>query len=123
MFQIKGGDCIGGYINLRLESPEDGKFMPDSSAFLFNLTRSRNFPSKTGNQEIFCSSNWGPRFSGGIGSELAAFQPFNRKKYCISRANQAGYKIPIKDEKNQLTNLKDGSFTISELEVWFVEEY
>ena len=32
-----------------------------------------------------------------------------------------GYKIPIEDGKNMLTNKEDGDFTITELEVWEVK--
>ncbi len=36
-------------------------------------------------------------------------------------ANSSGYKIPLKDGKNMLTNKEDGDFTITELEVWEVK--
>ena len=45
LFQIEQGDCIGGYTSQCWESGS-GKWKADSSAFLFNLTRSRHFPSK-----------------------------------------------------------------------------
>jgi hypothetical protein len=45
LFQIEQGDCIGGYTSQCWESGS-GKGKADSSAFLFNLTRSRHFPSK-----------------------------------------------------------------------------
>ena len=44
LFQIKDGDCIGGYTSQCWESSV--KWKADSSAFLFNLTRSRHFPSR-----------------------------------------------------------------------------
>jgi hypothetical protein len=55
LFQIKDGDCIGGYTSQCWESDEDGKRKADSSAFLFNLTRSRHFPSKATGKDIYCS--------------------------------------------------------------------
>jgi hypothetical protein len=88
------------------------------------LTRSRHFPSKATGKDIYCSSYKGPCFSGdGYGSELVAlYEPFNGKDNCRSWDNESGYKIPLVDGKNQLTNKADGDFTISELEVWLVEE-
>ena len=129
MFQIEQGDCIGGYTSQCWESPERGERKADSSAFLFNLTRSRHFPSKASGKDIYCRDDYGPCFhGGGDGSELAAFYPFNSKENCRSYANQSGYNIPSETKKglfsdteiNQLTNKKDGAFTISELEVWLL---
>ena len=121
MFQIEQGDCIGGYTSQCWQSLRD-KYKEDSSAFLFNLTRSRHFPSKATGNDIYCGSNYGPCFYGGGASDLVAYPPFNGKDKCISWANKPGYDIPLVDGKNQLTNQKDGWFTISELEVWLVEE-
>ena len=66
----------------------------------------------------------GPYF--GI-NELSAFnEPFNGVGKCYSMANKACYGIPLEGGKNMLTNQKDGSFTISVMEVWeitgFMEE-
>ena len=64
----------------------------------------------------------GPSFIGDSSFELAAYdQPFNGDNKCYSCANAPGYKIPIEDGKNMLTNKKDGNFTITELEVWEVK--
>ena len=122
LFQIEQGDCIGGYTSQCWET--GGKFKADSSAFLFNLTRSRHFPSKATGKNIFCCIGYGPCFLGGDRWELCAAwkEPFNGKDKCISWANEPGYNIPLVDGKNQLTNQADGKFTISELEVWLVEE-
>jgi hypothetical protein len=124
LFQIEQGDCIGGYTSQHWESLSwPGKYKEDSSAFLFNLTRSRHFPSKATGNDIHCSSGYGPCFSGNsYGSDLAAKTPFNGNLNCYSLANKQGYNIPLVDGKNQLTNQKNGDFTISELEVWLVEE-
>jgi hypothetical protein len=85
LFQIKDGDCIGGYTSQHWES--EFKHKADSSAFLFNLNRSRHFPSKATGKDIFCWSNWGPSFYGDH-AELAAFsEPFNGKYKCMSRVN------------------------------------
>ncbi len=48
-------------------------------------------------------------------------EPFNGYGNCSSHANKPGYFIPLDGAgKNMLTNKLDGSFTISELEVWEV---
>jgi hypothetical protein len=123
LFQIEQGDCIGGYTSQCWESPDEWKLKADSSAFLFNLTRSRHFPSKATGTDIFCSRYRGPCFDGGEAPELGTWsQPFNGEGHCISYANRPGYNIPLVDGKNQLTNQADGRFTISELEVWLVED-
>jgi hypothetical protein len=119
LFQIEQGDCIGGYTSQCWEST--GKYKADSSAFLFNLTRSRHFPSKATGKDIYCGSAYGPCFSGVGDSELGAiYEPFNGKDKCGSWANNISYKIPLVDGINQLTNQADGWFTISELEVWLL---
>jgi hypothetical protein len=123
LFQIKDGDCVGGYTTQHWESSESWKYKADSSAFLFNLTRSLHFPSNATGKDIYCGISFGPYFDGGGSDELAAGgQPFNGKDKCSSWANQPGYNIPLSDGINQLTNQKDKYFTISELEVWLVEE-
>ncbi len=132
LFQIEQGDCIGGYTSQCWVSP--GRFSmwkADSSAFLFNLTRSRHFPSKATGNNIYCSKNYGPCFRGDGSSELVAWgEPFNGKENCRSYANEKGYNIPLEtiekgwfsDTKiNKLTNQADGYFTISELEVWVLD--
>ena len=90
---------------------------------MFNLTRSRHFPSKDSGEDIYCHSNYGPCFWGSEYSvELSAHdEPLNGKSNCSSWANCSGYLIQLEDEKNQLTNQADGEFKISELEVWLVE--
>ncbi len=122
LFQIEQGDCIGGYTSQCWEAVGgEGKLKADSSAFLFNLTRSRHFPSKTTGNNIYCASSYGPCFWGSYDSDLVAWsQPFNGKDKCYSLANQP-YNIPEVDGKNQLTNQASGYFTISELEVWLLE--
>ena len=82
LFQIEQGDCIGGYTSQCWESGGGG-FKADSSAFLFNLTRSRHFPSKATGKDIFCSSIYGPCFDGSGYGELSAYpEPFNGKSNC-----------------------------------------
>jgi hypothetical protein len=123
LFQIEQGDCIGGYTSQCWESVKGGKWKADSSAFLFNLTRSRHFPSKATGIDIYCRDDYGPCFSGGGSDELVArWEPFNGKYECYSWANNRGYNIPLVDGMNQLTNQKNGRLTISELEVWLVDE-
>jgi hypothetical protein len=91
LFQIEQGDCIGGYTSQCWQSDEDGRYKADSSAFLFNLTRSRHFPSKATGYDIYCSKNFGPCFSGGTNELVALSQPFNGKDKCRSYANKPGY--------------------------------
>jgi hypothetical protein len=121
LFQIEQGDCIGGYTSQCWDTYSGSK--ADSSTFLFNLTRSRHFASKATGNDIYCHNNNGPFFGGRYGDELSALgEQFNDEDNCISYASQPGYKIPFVHGKNQLTNQADGCFTISELEVWLVEE-
>ncbi len=87
LFQIEQGDCIGGYTSQCWETPWLYKLKADSSAFLFNLTLSRHFPSKATGTDIYCGSNCGPCFNGGVVSELVAYdEPFNVKDKCRSYA-------------------------------------
>ncbi len=104
LFQIKDGDCIGGYTS-KCWGLSGGKYKADSSAFLFNLTRSRHFPSKATGKDIFYHTNYGLCFRGNGLSDLGAInQPFNGKENCCSWANHSGYDIPLVDGKNYLTN-------------------
>jgi hypothetical protein len=89
LFQIQHGDCIGGYTSQCWES--EFKSKADSSAFLFNLTRSRHFPSKATGTDIYCKSKYGPCFNGGTYAELVAAEPFNGYLNCFSGANLPGY--------------------------------
>ena len=90
LFQIEQGDCIGGYTSQCWD--KSGWYKADSSAFLFNLTRSRHFPSKATGLDIYCNSYNGPCFKGDDLSDLAArYDPFNTKDYCSSWANKPGY--------------------------------
>ncbi len=65
----------------------------------------------------------GPVFNGGF-TELGVYSPFNEEGKCFSSANQAGYKISVdQNGNNMLTNKKDREyFTITEIEVWEVSE-
>jgi hypothetical protein len=73
--------------------------------------------------DICCSSIGGPCFRGSKNAELAPKkEPFNGKHMWFSEWNQPGYKISVLDGKNRLTNEFGIDFTISELEVWLVEE-
>ena len=91
---------------------------------LFNLTSRRHFPSqKTGNG-IFCSPKWGPSFRGEIGFDLTALsEPFNDEENCKSSSIDSSFGIGRDDNGlNLLTRQKNDEFTITELEVWRVEE-
>ena len=86
---MKDGDCIGGYTSQHWD--QSRTFKADSSAFLFNLTHSRHFPSKATGTHIYCGKYNGPRFDGG-NSELCAYEePFNGNNNCISFVNKPGY--------------------------------
>ena len=93
LFQIKDGDCIGGYTSQHWDKSNTHK--EDSSAFLFNLTYFRNFPSQATGKDICCSSSFGPAFSGGFGDLTAGREPFNGNENCWSHAIKAAYKIPL----------------------------
>jgi hypothetical protein len=90
---------------------------------LFNLSKQSHFPNKRTGKEIYCSSNIGPCFNGGDGSELsAAYEPFNGDNACRSYAKKPGYDIPVDGTgTNMLTYKKGKDFTITELEVWEVK--
>ncbi len=60
-------------------------------------------------------------FGGNSHWELGVEEPFNGENKCRSSANKDGYRIGEQDGINMLTNLKDGYFTITEIEVWEVE--
>ncbi len=122
LFQIKDGDCVGGYTTQHWESSKPRKWKADSSAFLFNLTCSLHFPSKASGNDISCCRSFGPVFSGEASELGVTSEPFNGSDNCYSWVNYPGYKIPKVNGKNQLTNQEMGWFTISELEVWAVEE-
>ena len=120
LFKIKDGDCIGGYTNAQWSSDDDR--VVDSGAILFNLSQQRVFPNVKKGKAIKCDKETGPLFTGGGDYELcAANEPFNGEGNCSSWANWAGYNIARENGKNMLTNMADGPFTITELEVWEVE--
>lgn len=123
LFKIKDGDCIGGITNAQWSSSTLSKCVRDNDAFLFNLSRQRHFPSKQSGTDIWCQKDVGPCFGSGEASELCTNSKklFNQENGCQSSANRPGYGVPVQGDKiNMLTNLKDGNFTISELEVWEV---
>ena len=93
--------------------------MHDKDATLFNLSLKRHFPCKYPDKAIQCDSNTGPWF--GLNTELAV-QYNSDEITCTSFAEKSVYKIPLgQGGINMLTNLKDGTFKISELEVWSVK--
>jgi hypothetical protein len=113
-------DCIGGYTKISWSS--DGrKIISDPDAMLFNLTRSRHFPSKGTGYEIEVGS--APTFGGGKDSELEPWiAQFNLYECCVSRTNGPCFGIPRVNGINMLTNMRKNFFSISELEVWSVKE-
>jgi hypothetical protein len=86
LFKILDGDCIGGYTKAKWSS--DNVYVGDSDAILFNLSCSRQFPSKQTGEEIECRGHYGPCFNGDVNSELdALYEPFNGNGKCWSCAN------------------------------------
>jgi hypothetical protein len=63
----------------------------------------------------------GPYFGGDYCDLSACDEPFNGDGNCFSHANKPCYRIPVDGAgTNMLTNNKDNSFAITELEVWEV---
>ena len=119
LFKVKNGDCIGAFTKANWSS--ESKYFDDSDAMLFNLSCCRHSPSKSAGKDILCGEGNGPYF--GI-NELSAFnEPLNGVGKCYSMANKGCYGIPLEVGKNMLTNQKDGSFTISVMEVWEITGY
>ena len=121
LFRMKDGDCIGGFTVNSWSSPDFWECKSDKRAFLFNLTKQRQFTCKNFVHAIVCDRDFGPNFGWG---ELEAIKdPFDQENAFKSCANRENYKIPLdKTELNMLTNLKnDSSFTISEVEIWGVK--
>ena len=116
LFKIKDGDCVGGYTKAQWQSLKDYEYSNDNDAILFNLNHQRSFKNKGTGKQIWNRSNYGPVFSRGGNCDLSAFEPLNEE--CYSWVNKPGYGITAEGGKNMLTNQKDGSFTITELEVW-----
>ncbi len=120
LFKMKDGDCLGGYSKAQFSSPSLNEWVIDSESLIFNLGQQQVFKSQGGKKGgICCYSSSGPYYGYG---ELGAYEPFNGDDRCFSSANQTGYRIPLKGEKNKLTYQKNGLFTITELEVWQVTE-
>jgi hypothetical protein len=81
LFQIADGDCIGGYTSQQWG--ELWEYKADNTAFLFNLTHFRHFPSNGTGKDIYINNRYGPYFDGGgKDSELSPFTPFNGNKKC-----------------------------------------
>ncbi len=90
-----------------------GKFKADNTAFLFNLTHSRHFPSKGTGKDIYNRSDLGPCFAGGErGSELFVGSPFNGYTPEVA-ASVAFYRDDATQSLNGiggLTSVTGGSF-------------
>ncbi len=97
---------------------------PDGSEIydlmLFNVTHQRKFPHTEFNG--LCKSNKNTiSFIGGIYELESRDEPLNGEGNFLSESKGKGYNIPLdKNGLNTLTNKKDGSFTITEMEVWEV---
>ena len=89
---------------------------------MFNLTHRRHFPvtKGCGDAVLFLDDgSWG--FGG---AELVPYkEPFNQENGCYSYSNSFGYNIgEDADDHNLLTMSSDEDFTISELEVWALND-
>lgn len=87
LFKIKDGDCIGGYTTGLWSCDVAGRSFEEKNAMLFNLSSFRDFPSQQNATHIYCSSEYGPCFSGGSNELCAALQPLNGEGNCRSYAN------------------------------------
>lgn len=124
LFKMENGTCIGGYTKAQWEKDPHDCDGFDTEAFLFNLTYRRHFPVKNPEKAIRRVAEWGPYFGDG---ELGAWdEPFNEYGMCLSIPdNDEPVAFDIKPNEagiNPLTNSNEVNFTISELEVWLVEE-
>ena len=117
LFQIKNGDCIGGFTQSNWHSSSIVK-KKENNSLIFNATSQKYFPCIDNRFDISSAKKSGPYF-GGFECELGAlYSPYNGDKCCRSWANCRGYKIPLENNLNSLTNMTEGRFTISEIEVW-----
>ncbi len=80
---------------------------------------------------IFCLTGYGPSFGIGIWGDLETNEPFNKEYNCRSYVNSSSYGIKLDPQGNNMLtnepsqkflNYNVSSFTISELEVWEVNE-
>ena len=93
----------------------------DEEAFLFNLTYRRHFSITKGLDAVVFWNNgrWGFE----VGELIPFDEPFNRDNGCRSYSNRSTYNIGINKEGiNLLTISSHNSFTISELEVWALND-
>ena len=82
LFQIKNGDCIGGFTSASWSSPKSWEYKYDPSAVLFNLSTQTSFPCLVPSDAIWCRDDWGPGFGLDV---LKPFNQFNRDDNCRSR--------------------------------------
>jgi hypothetical protein len=133
LFQVKDGDCIGGYTSQKEKKVIHG-YKNDDKAVLFNVTTSTAFPIKKEESgwAVYCNKlNGRPDY--GISELDANNEPFNKERACRSWINKSGgstYSVKVDSNgKNLLTGQMsedygkyyDCKFTISELEVWEVK--
>ena len=82
LFNIKNGDCVGGYTSALWKSYDT--HAADNSAMLFNLPRQRQFLNSKKGNAIFGLSNYGPSFGDDYLQLSAFYEPFNGNRNCIS---------------------------------------
>ena len=89
---------------------------------MFNLTHRRHFPVIKGSGyavTFYRSGHWGF----GWGELGKCNEPFNHERGCISRSDKSIYNIGVDaDGRNLLTMSSGNCFTISELEVWALND-
>ena len=102
-FKIKENQqCIGGFTSAQWASPQEGTFITDSTAMLFNLTLKQQFKC-INHKAIYCFKDYGPLFGE---EELVADEPFNEERNCYSNANKSCYRIRRDSEsRSMLTDL------------------
>ncbi len=100
LLQILNGDCIGGFTNVSWSyyNYTDKRNHLDNSAFLFNLTRKRQFYNKLQNyRPIKNHRNFGPIF--GV-TDFMIIPPFNSGYALHTRTNKIYFQIPVIDGIN-----------------------
>jgi hypothetical protein len=83
LFKIKDGDCIGGYTAAKWYSSPGGEWVNDTNAFLFNLSKERQFFNRKTGRELYSFKESGPLFGD---TELrTSTQPFDCDE-CVGSA-------------------------------------
>lgn len=99
LFQIKNGDCIGGFTFAEWSSNEKWDSKSNTPIMLFNLTSHTYFLGRYAS----IRNSVGPAF--GLGESAAYSEPFNKENAISSNSNYSHFKIPCNSSGiNTLTN-------------------